>query len=99
MEYSAFTSDGRTHRGRRPGAPIPTIFGNKDIVAAGLLSSGTDIAARMTSTAELVDIVLKSAKPADLPVEQYAKLDLSSYARLSTEEIEPRRQSDPSSVP
>ncbi len=77
IEYSAFTSNGKRIADAALKHRIPTVFGNKDIVAAGgLLSYGTSITARWRRTAELVDMVLKGAKPADLPVEQTAKFDL-----------------------
>ena len=56
---------------------VPTVFGNREHVAAGgLLSYGADRPANLRRAAELVDKILKGAKPADLPVEQPTKFEL-----------------------
>jgi len=56
---------------------LPTVFG--DLVFAesgGLLSYGSDIAALFEGAASYVDLILKGAKPADLPVQLPTKFDL-----------------------
>ena len=56
---------------------LPTVFG--DLVFAesgGLLSYGSDIAALFQGAASYVDLILKGAKPADLPVQLPTKFDL-----------------------
>jgi putative ABC transport system substrate-binding protein len=50
---------------------LPAVYGYREFVeAGGLLSYGTDHGARWQRGAEIVDLVLKGAKPADIPVEQ-----------------------------
>ena len=56
---------------------LPTVFG--DLVFAesgGLLSYGSDIAALFEGAASYVDLILKGAKPAELPVQLPTKFDL-----------------------
>ena len=56
---------------------LPTVFG--DLVFAesgGLLSYGSDIAALFQGAATYVDLILKGAKPAELPVQLPTKFDL-----------------------
>jgi len=56
---------------------LPTIFG--DLVFAesgGLLSYGSDIAALFQGAASYVDLILKGAKPAELPVQLPTKFEL-----------------------
>src|SRR5262249_41086055 len=58
-------------------ARIPTASGVKDYVeAGGLMSYGPNIPALFRRAAELVDKILRGAKPGDIPVEQPAKFDL-----------------------
>jgi putative ABC transport system substrate-binding protein len=56
---------------------MPTIFGAREHVeAGGLMSYGLNLPAVFRRAAELVDKVLKGAKPADIPVEQPTKYEL-----------------------
>jgi putative ABC transport system substrate-binding protein len=59
------------------GARLPTIFGSRDHVQAGaLMSYGPNFPDLFRRTAELVDKILRGAKPAEIPVEQPTKFDL-----------------------
>jgi putative tryptophan/tyrosine transport system substrate-binding protein len=56
---------------------LPTMFINKDYVAAGgLMSYGADFTSMWRKGAEYAAKVLKGAKPADLPVEQATKFEM-----------------------
>jgi putative ABC transport system substrate-binding protein len=56
---------------------LPTILNNRDSVQAGaLISYGPNLADLFRRAAEIVDKVLRGAKPADIPVEQPTKFDL-----------------------
>jgi putative ABC transport system substrate-binding protein len=56
---------------------LPAIYGYREFVeVGGLMSYGTDHAAHWRRGAEIVDLVLKGAKPADIPVEQPTKFEL-----------------------
>jgi putative ABC transport system substrate-binding protein len=58
-------------------AGLPTIFNNRDHVQAGaLMSYGPNYPALFHRAAELVDKILRGAKPADIPVEQPTKFEL-----------------------
>jgi len=59
------------------GARLPTMHGFRDNVeVAGLMSYGPNFPDLFRRAAELVDKVLRGAKPADIPVEQPTKFDL-----------------------
>jgi putative tryptophan/tyrosine transport system substrate-binding protein len=56
---------------------LPAIYGYREFAeAGGLMSYGTDHGAQWRRGAEIVDLILKGAKPADIPVEQPTKFEL-----------------------
>jgi putative ABC transport system substrate-binding protein len=56
---------------------LPAIYGYREFaLAGGLISYGTDHGAQWRRGAEIVDLVLRGAKPADIPVEQPTKFEL-----------------------
>ena len=55
---------------------LPAVYGYREFVeAGGLMSYGTDHGAQRRRGAEIVDLILKGAKPADIPVEQPTKFE------------------------
>jgi ABC-type uncharacterized transport system substrate-binding protein len=59
------------------GARLPTMHGFREYVeTGGLLSYGASIPDLFRRAAELVDRILRGAKPADIPVEQPTKFEL-----------------------
>ena len=59
------------------GMRLPTMFGAREFVeAGGLMCYGANFPELYRRAAELVDKILRGAKPADLPVEQPTKFDL-----------------------
>jgi putative tryptophan/tyrosine transport system substrate-binding protein len=59
------------------GARIPTIFDFRDFVdAGGPVSNGVNTTHLWRLAANLVDRILRGARPADLPVQQPTKFDL-----------------------
>jgi putative tryptophan/tyrosine transport system substrate-binding protein len=59
------------------GARLPTMHGYRDYVeAGGLMSYGPNIPNQFRRAADIVDKILRGAKPADIPVEQPTKFDL-----------------------
>jgi putative ABC transport system substrate-binding protein len=59
------------------GARLPTMLGFRELVeAAGLMSYGPSFSDQYRHAADLVDKILRGAKPADLPVEQPTKFEL-----------------------
>jgi putative tryptophan/tyrosine transport system substrate-binding protein len=58
-------------------ARLPTMYVHRDYVeAGGLISYGSNIQNLFRRAAELVDKILRGAKPGNLPVEQPTKFDL-----------------------
>jgi putative ABC transport system substrate-binding protein len=58
-------------------ARLPTMHGVREYVeAGGLMSYGPSFRSLFRRTAELVDKILRGAKPADIPVEQPTKFEL-----------------------
>ena len=58
-------------------ARLPTMFNTRDFVqAGGLMSYAPNYPAQFRRAAEIVDRILRGAKPADIPVEQPTKFDL-----------------------
>jgi len=63
---------------------LPTVFGwRENVQAGGLMSYGVDLNENYRRAASYVDKVLKGAKPADLPVEQPTRYDLSLNLRTA----------------
>jgi ABC-type uncharacterized transport system substrate-binding protein len=59
------------------GARLPTIFSVREYLeAGGLLSYGPNFSDLFRRSAEMVDKILRGAKPADIPIEQPTKFDL-----------------------
>jgi putative tryptophan/tyrosine transport system substrate-binding protein len=59
------------------GARLPAIFNNRSFVeVGGLLSYGPNFPDLFQRAADLVDKILRGAKPANIPVEQPTKFDL-----------------------
>lgn len=59
------------------GARLPTIYGLRELIeSGGLMSYGPYYPALYRRSAELVDKILRGAKPADIPVEQPTKFEL-----------------------
>ena len=58
-------------------ARLPTMWALREYVeAGGLMSYGPNIPEIFRRAADLVDKILRGAKPADIPVEQPTKFDL-----------------------
>jgi putative ABC transport system substrate-binding protein len=56
---------------------LPAVYGYREFAdAGGLMSFGTDHGMQWRRGAEIVDLILKGAKPADIPVEQPTKFEL-----------------------
>jgi len=59
------------------GARLPTIYNSREHVeTGGLMSYGPNFLDQWRRTAEIVDKILRGAKPGDIPVEQPTKFDL-----------------------
>ena len=58
-------------------ARLPSIYGQREgVEAGGLISYGPNFLDLLRRAAEIVDKILRGAKPADIPVEQPTKFDL-----------------------
>jgi putative tryptophan/tyrosine transport system substrate-binding protein len=56
---------------------LPAVYGYREFTeAGGLMSYGTDHGEQWRRGAEIVDLILKGAKPSDIPVEQPTKFEL-----------------------
>jgi putative ABC transport system substrate-binding protein len=56
---------------------LPTLYWSRDLVdAGGLMAYGANLPDGYRQAATFVDKILKGAKPAELPIEQPAKLEL-----------------------
>jgi ABC-type uncharacterized transport system substrate-binding protein len=63
---------------------LPSVFQNREFVeAGGLLSYASITVASYQRAALFVDKILKSAKPADLPVEQPTQFELTINAKTA----------------
>jgi putative ABC transport system substrate-binding protein len=59
-------------------ARLPTMFGSREwLDVGGMMSYGSNFADRFRRSADLVDKILRGAKPADIPIEQPTKFDLA----------------------
>jgi putative ABC transport system substrate-binding protein len=59
-------------------ARLPTIVSAREFVQAGVLMSyGPNFPDMFRRAAEIVDQILRGAKPGDIPIEQPAKFDLA----------------------
>jgi putative tryptophan/tyrosine transport system substrate-binding protein len=77
-----------THRLRINGlaaaARLPTIYNFSEYVRdGGVLSYGPDITALFRRCAEIINALLRGAKPADIPVEQPTKFELVINLRIA----------------
>jgi putative ABC transport system substrate-binding protein len=61
------------------GARLPTMFTSRqEVEAGGLMSYGPNFSGLYRRAGDYVDKILRGAKPADLPIEQPTKFDLSN---------------------
>jgi putative ABC transport system substrate-binding protein len=63
-------------------AHLPTMFPQREYVeTGGLISYGTSFSDLFRRAAEMLDKILRGAKPADIPVEQPTKFELVINSR------------------
>jgi putative ABC transport system substrate-binding protein len=61
---------------------LPAMYpAREDVEAGGMMAYGPDVAAQYRQAAGLVHKILRGAKPADLPVEQPTKFELTINAK------------------
>jgi len=63
-------------RRSQPGIKLPSIGSKEYAEAGGLLGYGVNLLSLYRRAAYFVDLILKGARPADLPVEQPTKFEL-----------------------
>jgi putative ABC transport system substrate-binding protein len=77
VENSLTMANGRQIAASALSARLPTAFGARDQVQAdGLMSYGPKYADLFRRAAEIVDKILRGAKPADIPVEEPTNFEL-----------------------
>jgi len=65
---------------------LPAVYGYREFAeAGGLMSYGTDHGAQWRRGAEFVDLILRGAKPAELPVEQPTRFELVVNLKTASE--------------
>ena len=63
---------------------VPAVYGSREFVeAGGLLAYGSSFVDRYRRAATFVDKILRGAKPADLPIEQPTKFELTINLRAA----------------
>jgi putative ABC transport system substrate-binding protein len=83
VENSLTMANGRQIAASALSARLPTAFGARDQVqAGGLMSYGPKYADLFRRAAEIVDKILRGAKPGDIPVEELTNFEL--VVNLST---------------
>jgi putative ABC transport system substrate-binding protein len=74
---SAFALERARLQALAAGHRVPAMYGSREYTeVGGLMSYGVDVRDNFRRSAAFVDKILKGAKPADLPVEQPAKVEL-----------------------
>jgi putative ABC transport system substrate-binding protein len=83
VENSLIAANGRQIAAFALSARLPTAFGARDQVqAGGLMSYGPKYSDLFRRAAEIVDKILRGAKPGDIPVEEPTNFEL--VVNLST---------------
>jgi putative ABC transport system substrate-binding protein len=77
VENSLIQANGRQIAAFALSARLPTVFGARDQVqTGGLMSYGPKYSDLFRRTAEIVDKILRGAKPGDIPVEEPTNFEL-----------------------